>query len=133
MLNIWAVREVVLISFMAILLNGLLAHVPNVSMAQTGLEASVTNSTDSNFLTYEDTTRGFIMQYPSDWKKSDYPPTIPVVFFMSPAQNATDNLFESVAITVEHSGTYHQDKSISYRPNMISLEKEIPVYCNRLH
>jgi hypothetical protein len=49
-------------------------------------------------LTYEDTARGFRMQYPSDWKKTDYPPTIPIIPFMSPAQNATDKFFENVIV-----------------------------------
>lgn len=73
---------------------GLLAPVSDISLAQTDIDTSTTNSIDSNFLTYEDTARGFIMQYPSDWNKTDYPPAIPIVGFMSPAQNSTDRTFE---------------------------------------
>ena len=62
---------------------------------------SVTNSTHSNFLTYQDTVNGFKIQYPSDWNKTNYPPNIPVVIFMSPAQNATDNLFENLGVVIE--------------------------------
>jgi hypothetical protein len=89
------------ILFMAILLNGLLAPVSDISLAQTDIDTSTTNSIDSNFLTYEDTARGFIMQYPFDWNKTDYPPTIPIVGFMSPAQNTTDRTFENMIVVVE--------------------------------
>jgi hypothetical protein len=68
----------------------------NISLAQT----STTNSTDSNFLTYEDTAKGFKIQYPSDWRKPDLPSTYPIVAFVSPAQSATDNFFENLVITV---------------------------------
>ncbi|CAN5295149.1 hypothetical protein BH18THE2_BH18THE2_40300 [soil metagenome] len=98
-LNISFVRQFFLILFTAVLLNGLLVPASGISLAQPDTDASVTNSTDSNFLTYEDTARGFKMQYPSDWKKSDYPPTIPIVGFMSPAQNATDRFFENIIVT----------------------------------
>jgi hypothetical protein len=81
---------------MAILLIGLFAAMSNVSLAQTATDTSLTNSARSNYLTYEDTARGFIMQYPSDWNKTDYPPTIG---FISPAQNATDKFFESIIVT----------------------------------
>ena len=101
MLNISFVRRFILIVFMSILLSVFFTPVSNISLAQTATDASVTNSTHTNFLTYEDTTRGFKMQYPSDWNKTDFPPTIPFIFFISPAQNATDNLFESLGVIIE--------------------------------
>jgi hypothetical protein len=63
--------------------------------------SSIASNSNPGFLTYEDVANGFRIQYPSDWKKSDYPPSIPIVGFTSPAQNATDNLFESIVVAVE--------------------------------
>jgi hypothetical protein len=59
------------------------------------------DSIDLNFLTYEDSVNGFKIQYPSDWKKVDYRPAIPMVVFASVAENSTDNFFENVMVTVE--------------------------------
>ena len=57
-LNTSAIYQFVLILFVAILLIGFFAPMLNVSLAQTAIDTPVANSTRSNYLTYEDTTRG---------------------------------------------------------------------------
>lgn len=64
-------------------------------------KSSLASNSNPGFLTYEDIANGFKIQYPSGWNKTNYPPTIPIVGFISPAQNATDNLFESIVVGVE--------------------------------
>jgi eukaryotic-like serine/threonine-protein kinase len=113
--------------------NMLYRILPQEAIAQTTEQR---NHNDNKMLTYENSTYGIRMQYPSDWHKEDNVSAgsdnnsmlVDVVKFSSPSKNASDTFSESLDLKVDNISDIQPITLAKYANNSIEdLRKDFKI------